>query len=70
MKTRDQKISEEAAALWCEVFGEPPPRTDGSDLLGMITGSLPEVTYDRMTSPHLRASQITGPRGRGHRDRA
>jgi hypothetical protein len=66
MKTRDERITEEAAALWRAVFGEPPPaRADGSELLGMITGSLPEVAYDRMTSPFLRASQISRPKRRG-----
>lgn len=68
MKTRDEKIAEEAAALWREVFGgPPPPATDGAAMLGIITGALPEVTYDRMRSPYLRPSQITRPRAEGER---
>lgn len=65
MKTRDEKIAEEAAALWCEMFGAPPPDgADGAALLDIITGALPDTRYDRMVSPYLRPSVITGPRGR------
>lgn len=64
MSGRDQKVYEEAAALWRELFGEPPPvRADGRTLLDTITRSLPERSYERMTSPFLRASQIHGGRG-------
>lgn len=63
MNGRDQRIYEEAAALWRELFGEPPPiRADGSTLLDAITRSLPEKDYDRMASPFLRPSQIAGPK--------
>ena len=70
MKTRDERITEEAAVLWRAVFGQPPPpKADGAAMLGMITGGLPEIAYDRITSPYLRASQIAGPKRRGE-DRA
>ena len=63
MSGRDQKIHEEATALWREVFGEPPPiRADGATLLDVITKSLPDRPYDRLASPHLRPSQIARPR--------
>lgn len=63
MNGRDERIHEEAAALWRELFGEPPPiRADGPMMLDIITKSLPERGYERMTSPHLRPSQIAGPR--------
>lgn len=63
MNGRNQKIYEEAAALWRELFGEPPPvRADGATLLDAITKSLPEKSYERMTSPFLRPTQIHGPR--------
>jgi hypothetical protein len=66
MKTRDEKISAEAAALWRELFGAAPPAdADGVSLLGLITGKLPDVRYDRMRSPFLRPSLITRPRGEG-----
>jgi hypothetical protein len=62
--SRDEKIAEEAAALWREMFGAaPPPGTDGAALLDIITGALPDARYDRMVSPHLRPSLITRPRG-------
>jgi hypothetical protein len=63
MRDRDQRIQEEAGALWRELFGEPPPiRADGPALLDVIMRSLPERRYDRLASPHLRPSQIKGPR--------
>lgn len=62
METREQRIYEEAAALWREVFGEPPPlRTDGQTMLDIITRSLSDSSYERLRSPYLRASTITGP---------
>jgi len=64
MKTRDDKIAEEAAALWRELFGAAPPEdADGASLLKVITGKLPDLRYDRMRSPFLRPSLITRPRG-------
>jgi hypothetical protein len=63
MRTRDDIITEEVAALWREVFGAaPPPQTNGAAMLKIITGSLPEVGYDRMRSPFLAPSMITPPK--------
>ena len=63
MNGRDDRIYEEAAALWRELFGEPPPiRADGPTLLDVITKALPERPYDRLASPFLRPSQIAGPK--------
>lgn len=63
MSGREHRIYEEAAALWRELFGEPPPgRADGHAMLDMITKSLPERGYDRLASPYLRPSQIARPR--------
>ncbi|MDE2485851.1 MAG: hypothetical protein KGO51_00485 [Alphaproteobacteria bacterium] len=63
MNGRDERIYEEASALWREVFGEPPPiRADGSALLDVITKGLPEKPYDRLASPYLRPSQIARPK--------
>jgi len=65
MRDREQKIQDEAAALWRELYGEPPPiRADGGTLLDVIMRSLPERGYERLASPHLRPSQIDGPRMR------
>jgi hypothetical protein len=63
MRDRDQKIYEEASALWRELFGEAPPiRADGAMMLDVIMKSLPERSYERLASPHLRPSQIRGPK--------
>lgn len=63
MRSRERRIDEEAAALWREVFREPPPvRADGRTMLDVITQSLPEATYERFVSPHLRPSQVVFPR--------
>jgi len=63
MSGRDKKMYDEAAALWREVFGEPPPiRADAATLLDMIMKSLPEKRYERIASPYLRPSQISSPR--------
>lgn len=63
MKGRDDRIFEEAAELWQELFGEPPPvRTEPGVMLDIIMRSLPEMRYDRMSSPFLRPSQISHPR--------
>jgi hypothetical protein len=65
MTKREQRVHAEAAALWRAMFGSAPPaKADGEALLKMITGSLPDVGYDRMASPHLRPSQISRPKSR------
>ena len=65
MPGRDQKIYEEAVALWRQLYGEPPPRdTDGAHLLARIMDDLPDARYARFASRHLRASNITFPRPR------
>lgn len=62
MENRDQRIYEEAAALWRELFGGPPPiRADGPTLLAIITQSLGDMSYNRLRSPFLRPSTIAGP---------
>lgn len=67
MDCRNSKIYEEAAALWRELYGEPPPVRDGALLLDIITQQLPETGYHRIRSPYLRPSTITGPRRSGAR---
>ena len=65
MRDREQSIQDEAAALWRELFGEPPPiRADGATLLDVIMKSLPERNYERLASPYLRPSQVRGPGAR------
>lgn len=68
MSARDERIYEEAAALWRELYGEPPPiRADGSMMLDIIMRSLPDVSYDRLRSPHIRPSNLTWPTRAGER---
>jgi hypothetical protein len=62
MQSRDERIYQEAAALWRQVFGEQPPvRVDGPMMLDIIMRSLPEQTYDRLRTPHMRPSNIAWP---------
>lgn len=64
---RDERIYEEAADLWRELFGEPPPITaDGGMMLDVIMRSLPEMDYRRLQSPHLRADAVVMPRHASH----
>ena len=64
MNGRNDRIYQEAAALWLELFGEPLPRdADGETMLDMITTRLPDLGYDRMNTPHLRPTQICFPKG-------
>ena len=63
MPGRDEKIYEEAAALWRQLYGEPPPASaDGHDILNLILGHLPATDYERLATPHLRRTQITFPK--------
>ena len=53
--TREQKIYQEAAALWRELYGAPPPPgMDGGALLQMITSGSRPATYSQLCNPHLR----------------
>lgn len=62
MQARDDRIYEEASALWRELFGEPPPiRADGAMMLEVIMRSLPDKGYDRLASPYLRPATVAGP---------
>jgi hypothetical protein len=63
MDGREHRIYEEAAALWRELYGEPPPKAldDGCEMLDLITHSLDETPYVRLRSPFLRPSTIAGP---------
>ena len=62
MPGREDRIYEEAAALWRRLYGEPPPPMDGPHILDVILGDLPASEYERLSTPHLRASNITFPK--------
>lgn len=60
---RDEKIYREAAALWLQIHGEPPPDgAGGAELLALILGEMPETRHERLATPHLRASNIAFPK--------
>lgn len=62
MNPREERIYQEAAALWRELYGEPPPvRTDGGTLIDVIMRTLPDIRYDRIRSPYLRRSAVAWP---------
>jgi len=63
MAGREQRVAEEAEALWRAVFGEPPPaRADPATLLDIILHSLDERRYERLARPHLNDAGLTWPR--------
>lgn len=59
---RDQRIYEEAAALWRQLYGEAPPDGDGTDILDLIVGGMREPSYSRLATPHLRPTNIVFPK--------
>ena len=62
MDPRDERIYEEATALWRELFDGPPPtRADARVMLDMIVSNISEASYERLRSPYLRPSTIAGP---------
>jgi hypothetical protein len=65
MDVREERIYLEAAALWRELHGDAaPPPADSEALLEIIMGGLPAVDYERLCSPWLRPSTISGPKTR------
>jgi len=62
MPGRDQKIYDEAAALWRLLYGESPPTADGGVILDLILDHLPPSEYERLSTPHLRPSNIVFPK--------
>jgi hypothetical protein len=61
--SRDTRLDREAESLWRALSGEPPPQgLRGSELLSAALRLTPPSQYDRIHSPHLRASQVTRPR--------
>jgi hypothetical protein len=64
MMGRDERIYDEAAALWRRLYGDPPPKADGSTILKLIVGGLADADYNRLATPHLRPSNIAFPKGR------
>jgi hypothetical protein len=60
---RETRIYREAAALWRQLYGGPPPQgANASTLLELIMTRLPETSYQRLTTPHLRPASIAMPK--------
>ena len=60
---REDKIREEAVALWQHLYADPPPAdVDSAALLGMIMCRLPDTSYGRLINPHLRPTNIVFPK--------
>jgi hypothetical protein len=63
MSTRKQRIEAEAVALWRTLFHEPPPAAgECSEILELMLRRLPELDYERLSSPCLRRSALTWPK--------
>jgi hypothetical protein len=61
MSSREERIQAEAAALWRELYNEPPP---AGDVLEVMLRRLPDVSYERINSPYLRPSGLSWPKNR------
>ena len=60
---RDERIYQEAAELWRQLYSEPPPaQADGASMLDWIICKLADPEYDRLSTPHLRPTNITFPK--------
>ena len=59
MSTRDDRIYEEALALWQAVSDGPAPEGDASALLQAALATAGAEPYDRLHSPWLRARAMT-----------
>jgi hypothetical protein len=65
MASRKARIEAEAKALWRELCDEPPPENaDGGQMIEMMLRRLPDVSYDKLSSPHLRRSNLSSWRAR------
>jgi hypothetical protein len=66
MPGRDERIYQEAAALWRELYDDEPPPCggDGKAILDMITRRLPDSDYGKLSSPHIRPSTVVFPKDR------
>ena len=58
----DNSVTQEATALWVELFGAPPPRADGATILRVIMESLPAVDYDGFANDSLVVAGVVTPR--------
>ena len=62
MCPRDDRLYDEAAALWRELYALPPPReADGRAILELILREMPGAEYGRLVSPYLRPANIVFP---------
>lgn len=60
---REDRVYEEAVALWRQLYREPPPANAcGADILEAIVGGLGKADYNRLQSPGMRASDVTFPK--------
>jgi len=59
MSTREERIYQEALALWNTVSDEPAPEGDAASLLEAALTAVDAETYERIQSPWLRARAMT-----------
>jgi len=63
MEDRDSLIRAEAAALWQQLHGGPPPEeADGSKILDLLLGEMADAAYERLANPFLRPTNIVFPK--------
>jgi len=59
MSTREERIYEEALALWQVLSDDPAPEADAATLLEAAIVRAGAETYERIQSPWLRARVMT-----------
>jgi hypothetical protein len=63
MSARTARIEAEAAALWRELYGEPPPaEAEAGDMLDLMLQRMPAISYDRLNSPFMHRSGVSWPK--------
>ena len=66
MNGRDNKVYEEAAALWRKLSSETQPAgADASTMLDLMLRALPPAGYERLANPHLRPTAVAFPKRPG-----
>lgn len=66
MSTRTARLEAEAAALWRELYGEPPPaEADAGEMLDIMLRRMPAISYDRLSSPYMHRAAVSWPKRSG-----
>ena len=60
MTSREDRLHAEVSALWRELYGDQQPvAADAGQTLDLVLKGLPEVAYERLSSPYLQGAAFT-----------